>query len=155
MQVVFTSAAAIPLVPGGVLPAPGDWAGLWLRTSNGSQIDHAVIEYAGGDAGIGPASCGPFDPSVNHQAAHTAPLLVGDDTDRQYVPPPGLITNTIFRHNTGNFAIDSVWQTTVFGPALDATNTFGGGARFCTQSRNLIVGGCVVAGVDQSGCLVP
>jgi hypothetical protein len=52
--VVFTSALAVPLVPGGTAPAPGDWAGLWLLTSNGSQIDHAVIEYAGGDAAIGP-----------------------------------------------------------------------------------------------------
>src|SRR5262249_7162617 len=128
---------------------------LWLRTSNRSQIDYAVIEYAGGEAGIGPASCGPFDPSVNHQAAHIAPLLVGDDTDRQYVPPAGLITNSGFRLNAGNFAIDSVWQSTVFGPTLTATNTFLSSPKFCTQSKNLIVGGCVVAGVDQSGCLVP
>jgi hypothetical protein len=153
--VIFTSALALPLVPGGALPAPGDWAGLWLRTSKGSQIDHAVIEYAGGDASIGPVNCGPFDPSVNHQAAHTAPLLVGDGTDQQYVPPAGLVTNSTFRNNTGNFAIDSVWETLGFGPTLTATNTFGGGPKFCTQSKNLIVGGCVVGGVDKSGCLVP
>jgi hypothetical protein len=153
--VVFTSALAIPLVPGGMPPAPGDWAGLWLVTSNGSQIDHAVIEYAGGDAAVGPLNCGPIDPSIHQQARHTAPLLVGDGTDRQYVPPPGLITNSVFRNNTGNFAIDSVWESTGFGPALNASNSFGGGAKFCTQSKNLIVGGCVVAGVDQSGCLVP
>jgi len=66
-----------------------------------------------------------------------------------------MITNSVFRNNTGTFVIDSVWQTTVFGPALDASNSFGGGAKFCTQSRNYLVGGCVVAGVDQSGCLVP
>jgi hypothetical protein len=153
--VVFTSALALPLIPGGTPPAPGDWAGLWLITSNGSQIDHAVIEYAGGDAGIGPLNCGPIDPSIHQQARHVAPLLVGDGTDQQYVPPAGLVTNTVFSNNTGNFAIDSVWEAAVFGPALNATNTFGGGAKFCTQSKNLIVGGCVVAGVDQSGCLVP
>ncbi|MGZ5268203.1 MAG: hypothetical protein ACXWCC_15570 [Caldimonas sp.] len=153
--VVFTSALALPLVPGGTAPAPGDWAGLWLVTSNGSQIDHAVIEYAGGDAAIGPLNCGPIDPTIRQQARHTAPLLVGDGTDRQYVPPAGLITNSVFRNNTGNFAIDSVWESTAFGPSLNATNSFGGGAKFCTQSKNLIVGGCVVAGVDQSGCLVP
>jgi hypothetical protein len=153
--VIFTSALAIPLVPGGTPPAPGDWAGLWLRTSNGSQIDHALIEYAGGDASIGPASCGPFDPTVHHQAAHTAPLLVGDDTDQQYVPPAGLVTNSTFRFNAGNFVIDSVWESTVFGPALNATNTFMDTPRFCTQSKNYLMGGCVVGGVDQSGCLVP
>jgi hypothetical protein len=100
-------------------------------------------------------NCGPIDPSIHQQARHTAPLLVGDGTDQQHVPPAGLITNSVFRFNTGNFAIDSVWESTAFGPALDATNNFGGNARFCTQSKNLIVGGCVVAGVDQSGCLVP
>jgi hypothetical protein len=150
-----TAASPVALTSGEAVPLPGDWAGLWLVTSNGSQIDHLVIEYAGGDAAVGPLNCGPIDPSIHQQARHTAPLLVGDGTDRQYVPPPGLITNSIFRNNAGNFAIDSVWQSTAFGPSLNATNSFGGGARFCTQSKNLIVGGCVVAGVDQSGCLVP
>jgi hypothetical protein len=153
--VVFTSALAIPLVPGGTLPAPGDWAGLWLLTSNGSQIDHAVIEYAGGDASIGPINCGPIDASIHQQARHTAPLLVGDGTDQQYVPPAGLVTNTVFRFNDGNFAIDSLWAATSFGPALNATNTFMNAPKFCTQSKNYLIGGCVVAGVDQSGCLVP
>lgn len=143
----FTSAAATP--------APGDWAGLWLRTSNGSQIDHAIIEYAGGDASIGPASCGPFDPSIVQRARHTAALLVGNDIDKQYVPPAGLITNSRFLNNAGNFAIDSVWEAPTFGPALDATNLFGVGPKFCTQSKNLKSGGCFVGGVDQSGCLVP
>ena len=98
--VLFTSGAATP--------APGDWAGLWLATSIGSQIDHAIIEYAGGDAHIGPQNCGPFDPSINQRAAHTAALLVGDGTDLQYVPPVGRVTNSVFRNNGGNFAIDSV-----------------------------------------------
>jgi hypothetical protein len=145
--VTFTSGAATP--------APGDWAGLWLRTSNGSQIDHAIIEYAGGDAAIGPSSCGPIDPSINQRARNTAALFVGDGADQQYVPPTGLVTNTTFRNNTGNYAIDSVWESSGFGPTLNATNVFGSGPRFCTQNNNLIVGGCVVNGVDQSGCLVP
>ena len=153
--VVFTSALALPLVPGGTPPAPGDWAGLWLLTSNGSQIDHALIEYAGGDASVGPLNCGPIDASIHQQARHTAPLLVGDGTDQQYVPPAGLITNSAFRFNAGNYTIDAVWESTGFGPSLTATNTFMNAPRFCTQPKNLIVGGCVVAGVDQSGCLVP
>jgi hypothetical protein len=150
-----TAAAPVRFTSAAATPAPGDWAGLWLRTSNGSQIDHAIIEYAGGDASIGPASCGPFDPSIAQRARHSAALLVGDDTDKQYVPPPGLVTNTVFRNNGGNFAIDSVWEATTFGPALNATNLFGSGPKFCTQSKNLRTGGCVVGGVDQSGCLVP
>jgi len=145
--VLFTSAASSP--------APGDWAGVWLRTSNGSQIDHAIFEYAGGDASIGPASCGPIDPGIHQRARNTAALIVGDDVDQQYVPPAGLVTNTTFRSNTGNYAIDAVWEAAGFGPALNATNVFGAGPHFCTQNKNLIVGGCVVNGTDESGCLVP
>ena len=66
-----------------------------------------------------------------------------------------LITNSTFRNNTGSYAIDAVWESAAFGPALNATNVFGAGPKFCTQNKNLIVGGCVVGGVDQSGCLVP
>ena len=145
--VLFTSGAATP--------APGDWAGLYLQTSNGSQIDHAIIEYAGGDAAIGPQSCGPIDSSIHQRARNTAALIVGDGTDQQYVPPAALVTNTTFRNNTGSYAIDAVWESGGFGPSLNATNVFGTGPKFCTQNKNLIVGGCVVAGVDQSGCLVP
>ena len=150
-----TALSPVTFTSGAAAPAPGDWAGLWLQTSNGSQIDHAIIEYAGGDAAIGPQSCGPIDPSIHQRARNTAALFVGDGTDQQYVPPAGLVTNTTFRNNTGNYAIDAVWEAGGFGPALNATNVFGAGPKFCTQNKNLIVGGCVVAGVDQSGCLVP
>jgi hypothetical protein len=135
-------------------PAPGDWAGLWLITSVGSQLNNVIIEYAGGDAGVGPLSCGPIDPNTHSPYRHTAALLVGDGNDLQYAPPAGLITNGTFRNNAGNFAVDSVWQTSTFGPALNATNTFTNSSKVCTQSKNYITGGCVVAGVDQSGCLV-
>jgi hypothetical protein len=135
-------------------PAPGDWAGLWLMTSVGSQLNNVIIEYAGGDAGVGPVNCGPIDPSTHSPYRHTAALLVGDGSDLQYAPPPGLVTNGTFRNNAGNFAIDSVWQASTFGPALSATNTFTASAKVCTQPKNYITGGCVVAGVDQSGCLV-
>jgi hypothetical protein len=145
--VLFTSAKSSP--------APGDWAGLWLATSNGSQIDHAIIEYAGGDASIGPQSCGPIDASISQRARNTAALVVGDGNDQQYVPPAGLVTNSTFRSNTGSYAIDAVWKAPGFGPALNATNVFGAGPHFCTQNRNLIPGNCVVGGVDQSGCQVP
>jgi hypothetical protein len=144
-----TAASPVTLTSGEAVPGAGDWAGVWLRTSNGSQIDHLRLEYAGGDAAIGPASCGPIT------ARHTAPLLVGDDTDQQYVPPAVLITNSTFSNNAGNFAIDSVWQGAGFGPILTATNIFTSPGAVCTQSKNYIAGGCVVAGVDQRGCLVP
>jgi hypothetical protein len=145
LPVIFTSGAATP--------APGDWAGIWLLTSNGSQLTNVTIEYAGGDASIGPQSCGPFDPSINQQARHTAALLVGDGTDMQYVPPANLITSSTFQNNAGNFAIDSVWDKMGFGPSLKAGNTFTSPGLFCAQSKNLMPLGCTVSGVDESGCM--
>jgi hypothetical protein len=144
--VLFTSAAATP--------TPGDWAGIWLLTSNRSVLQNVIIEYAGGDASIGPLNCGPFDSSINQQARHTAALLVGDGTDQQYIPPSNLITGSTFRNNTGNFAIDSVWEnpTRVFGPSLHNDNTFTSTGKFCPQSKNLIPLGCTIGGVDESGC---
>ena len=144
--VLFTSASAAP--------APGDWAGIWLLTANRSVLQNVVFEYAGGDASIGPLSCGPFDSSINQQARHTAALLVGDGTDQQYIPPVNLITGSTFRNNTGNFAIDSVWEnpTRIFGPSLHNDNTFNSTGKFCPQSRNLIPLGCTINGVDESGC---
>jgi hypothetical protein len=145
LPIIFTSGAATP--------APGDWAGIWLLTSNGSQLTNVTIEYAGGDASIGPVNCGPIDPSIHQQARHTAALLVGDGTDMQYIPPGNLIANSTFRNNAGNFAIDSVWDTSGFGPSLKATNTFTSPGLFCPQSKNLMPLGCTVGGVDESGCM--
>jgi hypothetical protein len=144
--ILFTSAAATP--------TPGDWAGIWLLTSNRSVLQNVIIEYAGGDASVGPINCGPFDSSINQQARHTAALLVGDGTDQQYIPPGNLVTGSTFRNNTGNFAIDSVWEnpTRVFGPSLHNDNTFTSTGKFCPQSKNLIPLGCTISGVDESGC---
>lgn len=130
------------------------WAGFWLLTSNGSLLQNVIFEFAGADAGIGPVNCGPFDSSINQQARHTAPLLVGDGTDQQYVPPGNLITGSVFRNNIGNFAIDSVWEnsTRTFGPSLHNDNVFSSPGKFCPQSKNLIPLGCTISGVDESGC---
>jgi hypothetical protein len=144
-----TASRPVTLTSGEDTPAPGDWAGLWLLTSNRSQMNNLIIEYAGGDAGIGPRNCGP--PGVRHTAA----LLVGDGTDLQYIPPATLVTNSTFRNNAGNFAIDSVWQAPTFSPVLTASNQFSNSGSVCTQTKNLIPGSCTVGGVDQSGCLVP
>jgi hypothetical protein len=131
------------------------WGGIWLLTSNGSLLQNVVFEYAGGDASVGPVNCGPVDPSINQQARHTAPLLVGDGTDQQYIPPANLITGSVFRNNIGNFAIDSVWEnpTRTFGPSLHNDNVFTSPGKFCPQSKNLIPLGCTISGVDESGCL--
>jgi hypothetical protein len=147
--VIFTSGLDSPPTV-----ASDYWAGIWLLSSNGSQLQNVVFEYAGGDAKVGPVNCGPFDPSINQQARHTAPLLVGDGTDQQYIPPANLITGSVFRNNIGNFAIDSVWEnaTRTFGPSLHNDNVFTSPGKFCPQSKNLIPLGCTISGVDESGC---
>ena len=147
--VIFTTGLDTPPT----LPADY-WAGIWLLTSNGSQLQNVIFEYGGGDAAIGPVNCGPLDPSIHQQARHTAPLLVGDGTDQQYVPPANLITGSTFRNNIGNFAIDSVWENPgrTFGPSLHNDNVFTSAGNFCPQSKNLIPLGCTISGVDQSGC---
>jgi hypothetical protein len=152
---VANGTAALPVVftSGAATPAPGDWAGIWLLTSNGSQLTNVTIEYAGGDANIAPQNCGALDPVHHQQVRHTAALLVGDGTDMQYVPPGNLITSSTFQNNAGNYAIDSVWETTGFGPSLKGTNTFTSPGLSCPQSKNLIPLGCTVAGVDESGCM--
>lgn len=150
-----TAALPVTFTSGNVSPSPGDWAGIWLATSVGSKLNHVVIEDAGGNAHIGPKSCGPAG------SVHTAALLVGDDDPLQYVPPSTLIKNSQFINNLGNFAIDSVWtvSNSTFGPNLTASNTFEASSTVCTQSRNVVTSGgaqgCVVGGQDERGCLVP
>ena len=86
------------------MPAAGDWAGIWLRTSNGSQIDHLRLEYAGGDAAIGRRAAGRSPPATPRRCSSaTTPI---SSTSRRRC----LITNSTFSNNAGNFAIDSVWQ---------------------------------------------
>jgi len=150
-----TAASPVTFTSGSVSPSPGDWAGIWLATSVGSKLNHVVIEDAGGDAHIGPKSCGPVG------SRHTAALLVGDDDPLQYVPPSTLIKNSQFVNNLGNFAIDSVWTVgnSSFGPNLTTSNTFEASSSVCTQSRNVVTSGgtqgCIVDGRDEHGCLVP
>ena len=151
-----TAAAPVTFTSGNVSPSPGDWAGIWLATSAGSKLNHVIIEDAGGDAHIGPKSCGPAS------ARHTAALLVGDNDPLQYVPPANLVKNSQFINNLGSFAIDSVWtvSNSTFGPNLTATNTFQASSTVCTQSRNVVTDsggavGCTVGGQDERACLVP
>jgi hypothetical protein len=85
-----TAASPVTFTSGNAGPSPGDWAGIWLATSVGSKLNHVVIEDVGGDAHIGPTSCGPVG------SRHTAALLVGDNDPLQYVPPASLIKNSQF-----------------------------------------------------------
>ncbi len=73
--IVFTSAAGTP--------AAGDWAGLLLLSSYGSQLSHVTIEYAGASNGWVSANCRPWGssdnaaPSSGRYVTVLAEMLVG------------------------------------------------------------------------------
>jgi len=138
-----TATAPILFGSGEAAPAPGDWVGLWLDTATGSQLDHVVVEYAGGVNGISSANC--KDPATQDQGG----LLVGD-FEVQYVPPANLLTNSTIRSSAG-YGIVAMWLTGASNtPDLTATNTFPGNA-LCAQSFNAATSGC--GGVF--GCTAP
>lgn len=99
--IVFTSAADSP--------APGDWVGLWFGSvpAAHNRIDHAVLEYAGGECGcVGFTCTGADEGSV---------LFV------EGVPADAFITNTTIRHGAGH-GFTRGWLGG--GPDFTATNTF-------------------------------
>ena len=120
--IVFTS--------GETVPAPGDWVGLWLNTATNSRLDNVEISYAGAPSGIQSSNCRPLNTPDN------AALIVGD-FETQYVPPAGLITNSLIS-NSASYGIDAVWQSASFNdPNLTAGNIFQNNAR-CAQTYNAV-----------------
>jgi hypothetical protein len=113
-------------------PVPGDWFGLWLATSPGSQLDHVVIEYAGSTStGLSSTNCRPVG------TVDAAGLIVGG-MDTEYVPPATLLTNSTIRFSQG-FGIDAVWQAaTVNAPDLTVGNSFPSNA-LCAQTFNGLI----------------
>ncbi|HEY0138901.1 MAG TPA: hypothetical protein VGB85_32670 [Nannocystis sp.] len=99
--IVFTSAAPSP--------APGDWVGLWFGSvpAAHNRIDHARIEYAGGEC-----SCVGFTCTA---AAEASVLFI------EGVPASGFITNTTFAHGAGH-GISRGWRGG--GPDFTASNRF-------------------------------
>ena len=138
-----TAAQPILFTSGEAVPAPGDWAGLYLLAATGSRLDHVTVEYAGAFSGIVSTNCRP--PSTPDDAA----LIVGDAT--QYVPPSNLLTNSTVRFSAG-YAIDAVWQApTRNAPDLSQTNVFQSNAR-CAQTYNALTTGTCGATL---GCTAP
>jgi hypothetical protein len=88
----FTSAADVP--------APGDWAGIQLATSDNSQMAFNIIEYAGGFSGVVSANCRPSGSSDN------AALIIGGP---DFTPPGSMIVSSIIQFSAGH-GIDATWQ---------------------------------------------
>jgi hypothetical protein len=140
LRALGTEAEPIVFTSGAEAPAPGDWVGLWLDTSNGSRLDHVVIEYAGAANGIGSNNCRPMD------SGDDAALMIGDFST-QYVPPSDLITNSVIAHSAGH-GINASWMNIDYTPNLRASgnrNTFTGVAG-CEQTLNGLNGGCTMRG---------
>jgi hypothetical protein len=80
--VVFTSAAATP--------AAGDWGGLWFSSvlDPRDSIDHARVEYAGGETGTENFSCDNPAAPANLANSNRAAIMVRGR------PPGAFITNT-------------------------------------------------------------
>jgi len=132
-KIVFTSAKSTR--------AAGDWPGIWLRTAQGSELEHVVIEYAGGPNGITSSNCKP--PNSTDFAA----LTVGTFTS-SYVPAATDFRNVEIR-DTAAHAINAVWSAAAFGPDVTTGVTF---ARVtsCKQTKNSRPTGCMML----EGCLV-
>ena len=120
-RILFTSAAAAP--------AAGDWAGLLLTNSYGSQLSSVTIEYAGASNGWVSANCRPSGSSDN------AALLVAD------IPVANFLTNSTIQYVNGH-GIDATWVAgTVNEPDVAAGNTFNQ-VTGCKQTFNAKTGGC-------------
>lgn len=109
--IVFTSAAAAP--------APGDWVGLWFGgvPAAHNRIEHARIEYAGGECGCVGFTCTDADEG--------SVLFISG------VPASNFITDTVFAHGA-NHGVTRGWSGA--GPDFTVTNRFedlGG----CAQTR--------------------
>jgi hypothetical protein len=99
--ITFTSAAPAP--------APGDWIGLWYGSvpAAHNRVEHARIEYAGGECGCVGFTC---------TAADEGSVLFVHG-----VPASGFITDSTIAHSAGH-GITRGWSGG--GPDFSASNTF-------------------------------
>jgi hypothetical protein len=128
--IVFTSAAASK--------APGDWTGLLLLNSAGSQLSYVTIEYAGADNGVVSTNCRPSG-STDHAA-----LLVAE------LPSANLLTNSTIQFSAGH-GIDATWKnTSENSPDIAAGNTFNSNQGLCKQTFNAVMtGSCPSLGCTE------
>lgn len=90
LRVLGTAASPVVLTSAEPAPAPGDWVGVWYGGAPGATnaIEHARIEYAGGDCGCILATCSAI---TSHAAAIilTAPPASAFVRDTQVVASAG------------------------------------------------------------------
>ena len=120
---VGTAAKPIVFTSDEAAPAAGDWLGIWYGEvpTAVNKLDHARVEYAGGQSSSGSGSC-PDNAELNNDAAI-----------RIFGPPATeFVTNTSIVASLTN-GIDRGWRADT--PVIDflATNTFTGVA-LCKQT---------------------
>jgi hypothetical protein len=123
LSAVGSAAEPITLTSAAAAPAAGDWWGVYfIETPDArSELDHVVVEYAGGLSQTGSYSC-IYDDNLNPDAAIR---FLGED------PPAGqIVTNTTIIESARD-AFDRGWV----GAEIDFTpsNTFQGVTR-CLQT---------------------
>ncbi len=108
-----TAAQPITFTSAEVAPEKGDWGSLYFEAiaPTGNALEHAVIEYAGGDSQTSSYGCGALD---NDGAL----LFVGNR------PAEAFVTSTTFRHNAGETTIVSGWVSDETGPDFVTGNVF-------------------------------
>ena len=140
---VGTALEPITITSGEASPAPGDWSGLQLIDSPGSQLAYVTVAYAGGFSGWVTTNCKPTG------TADAAAIIVGGAPG--WVPDASLLANSTISDSAG-FGIDAIWANSTFDtPDLSSGNTFTGNAG-CNQTYNGCLAGtctCPAGG----GCL--
>jgi hypothetical protein len=133
--IIFTSSKATQ--------AAGDWPGIFMPNSAGSQLSNVKIRYAGGNNGIVSANCKPAG-SSDHAA-----IFIGANTANTYIPAAGDFS-AVDITDSASHGINAMWSAATFGPDITAGFTFTNIVG-CRQTKNGITSGCGA----MAGCLVP
>lgn len=126
LKVLGTAAKPVTFTSSEATPKPGDWVGIVFGAipNAANKIDHARVEYAGGDTGTRGFSCG--TPGSDDVISNEAGIAILGQ------PTSAFVTNTVIANSAKN-GIERAW----LGTTIDfmATNTFENIA-FCKQTAN-------------------
>ena len=115
MVVEGTSGNPVILTSAAGLPAPGDWVGLIFHSPAGTAynlIEHARIEYAGGDSGHSGHSC-----ATENDYGDDGAVIIAN-----WAPVGSFVVSTEIRHSASHGIVRG-WDEPG-GPDFAASNTF-------------------------------
>lgn len=128
LRAVGTAARPIVMTSAAPTPSAGDWSGLWYGgiPSADNRLEHASIEYTGGDCGCVLSTC-------SDVARHDSAIIFSE------APPSAFVRDVRIAHGRGH-GVFRGWRGAA-SPDFMATNTFedlGG----CAQTMPSLVPGC-------------